>query len=261
MDSQGHVVRILEGVVGAFHGNEFDDVVFSKAAGFFNGNHFILCAVDNEHAVSKVEVFVFHDVKTFQGIEEGLIHLHFPFKAYGYFLAFAQFVFVIFRQVAHHGLIHADRRAAEGDFGERVPFFDEVTECQISAEAGRVVIYSFGFHHFFGVFRDQGKVGEAFIDGQLFSGVHAVAGPVKGNHGKSFVLGCEVFSEMQGACRFFAAAKAMGDDDYIVKSPCAFVTVIHNKAAPNAEAAAVDIKMLFHGIASSFIYWYMKNIT
>ena len=253
MDGQRHVVRVLEGAVGAFHGDEFDDVVFRKASGFFDGNHFVLCAVDDEHVVGVVEVFLFPYVEVPEGFEEGGIYFHFSFKPYGNFFSLGQFVLIVVGNIAHHGLVHAYCRTAESNFGERIALLDDVAEGNVSAEAGGVVIHPFGFHHFFGVFRHQGKVGEAFFHGKFLSGVHAVAGPVEGNDRKSLVLGGEMFSEMEGACRFFAAAKAMGDNDHIIKGTGTFVAVIHNEPASYAEAAPVNIKMLFHCIASSFM--------
>ena len=250
MNGQCHMVGVLEGVVGAFYGDEFDDVVFGEAAGFFHGNHFILCTVNDDHAVGEVEVFMVHDVEAFQVFEEGFVHFHFSFKAYGDFFSFTKLILIVFREVAHHGLVHTYRRAAEGDFCEGVSFFYEVAEGEVAAEAGGVVINPFGFHFFPGVFRDQGKVGEAFFYSQLFPGVHAVAGPVEGDDRKAFVLGGKVFSEVEGACCFLAASEAVGDDDHVVKGAGAFVTVIDDEAASYAVAAAVDIKMFFHSIAS-----------
>ena len=54
VDGQGHVVRVLEGMVGPFDGDELDDVVLGERFGVLEGDHLVLRAVQDHHTVGEV---------------------------------------------------------------------------------------------------------------------------------------------------------------------------------------------------------------
>ena len=250
VDGQGHVVRVLEGVVGPFDGNEFDDVVFSEFPDEVDGNHFILRAVEDEDVVGKIEVFVVADVEALQIIHKCLVDFHLAFETDLDFLALLQFGKAFVGDMVAHAFIHVDAWAAQGDFPERISYFEDVAQGEISAEAGGIVVKEFRAQRVFCVVCDQGQIGHAFGNGQLFAGVFAVAGPVKGDDGKIFILRRQLFGKVGRAGRVFAAAEAVGDDGHVVEPALRFMAVMHEEPAADAVAFFVDIKMFFHGDAS-----------
>ena len=136
MNRKRHVLGILEGVIGAVDGKEFNDVVFGKGAGIFDGDHLICRAVQDEHAVGEIEVLVIHGAERSEIIEEGLVDLHFPLETDLDLLAFPELGVVSFGDTAAHCLIHADGRAAQGNPAKLIALLYEITERQVAAEAG-----------------------------------------------------------------------------------------------------------------------------
>lgn len=121
VDGKGHVIWILEWVIGSFDGDEFNHVVFGKFLGILNRDHFIFRAVQNQHGVGEVKILVVEGAEGFEVIEEGLVNLHLALKANLDFLALSEFGMVGLRDAAAHRLVHVDGRAAQGDRRNGLP--------------------------------------------------------------------------------------------------------------------------------------------
>ena len=248
VDGQGHVVRVLEGVVGPFDGNEFDDVVFSEFPDEVDGNHFILRAVEDEDVVGKIEVFVVADVEALQIIHKCLVDFHLAFETDLDFLALLQFGKAFVGDMVAHAFIHVDAWAAQGDFLEGIALFDEVAQGDVSAETRRIVVDVFGLELGLSIIDDPGQIVHAFREGQLLAGVGAVAGPVEGDDGVVLVFARQVFSEMDRPGRVLVAAEAVRDDDDIVESARLFIIIIDEQLAADAVALLIDVEILFHAV-------------
>ena len=248
VDGQGHVVRVLEGMVGPFDGDELDDVVFGEVLDQVDRNHFVLRAVEDEDVVGKIEIFVVADVETLEVIHESLVDLHLAVETDLDFLAFLQLGKAFVGNVIAHAFIHVDARAAQGDFFEGIALFDEVAQGNVGAEARRIVVDVLGLEFGPGIVDDQCQIGHTFRDGQFLAGVGTVAGPVKGDDGVVLVFARQVFRKMDGSSRVLVAAEAMRDDDDVVEGACLFIIIIDEQLAADAVALLIDVEILFHTI-------------
>ncbi len=154
VDGQGHVVRILERVVGPFDGDELDDVVFGEIPDQVDGNHFVLRAMEDEDVIGKIEIFVVTDVETLEVIHESLVDFHLAVEADLDFLAFLQFGEAFIGNMVAHAFIHVDARASQGNLFEGIALFDEVAQCDVSAETCRIVVDVLGLEFGLGVVDD-----------------------------------------------------------------------------------------------------------
>lgn len=246
VDGQGHVVRVLEGMVGPFDGDELDDVIFGEVPDQVDRNHFVLRAVEDEDVVGKIEIFVVADVETLEVIHESLVDLHLAVETDLDFLAFLQLGKAFVGNVIAHAFIHVDARAAQGDFFEGIALFDEVAQGNVGAEARRIVVDVLGLEFGPGIVDDQCQIGHTFRDGQFFAGVSAMAGPVKGDDGVVLVFARQVFRKMDGSGRVFVAAESVGDDDDVVEGACLFIIVIDEQLAADAVSLLINVEILFH---------------
>ena len=73
MNREVHEFRIAEGVVGAFDGDEGDDVIFGEGPGIFDGHGRVGRAVEDHHVVGPVEVFVFPHIALREIVKELLV--------------------------------------------------------------------------------------------------------------------------------------------------------------------------------------------
>ena len=58
VDGECHVVGVLERVIGALDGDEFDDVVLDEVFCVLERDHLVFRAVQDQHIVGEVEVLV-----------------------------------------------------------------------------------------------------------------------------------------------------------------------------------------------------------
>ena len=199
-------------MVGVFHRDEGDHVVFGKFLGIFDGGQFVLRTVENQHIVRPVEVLVLPHVGFFQVVHELLVHFHLSFVTHLDFLALFQLLHFFWRQVILHQLGHVDPRAAESHFFEGIPDFRHVFQRQIGTETGGVVVESGGMEFLPGVVHHQGQVGHEFFQHQLLPSIRSMTGPVEYQGSVSFILGDQLLGEFGGRMIFFIAPESMGAD-------------------------------------------------
>lgn len=246
VDGECHVVGVLERVVGALDGDEFDDVVLGEVFCVLERDHLVLRAVQDQHIIGEVEVLVVERAEGLEIVEEGLVDFHLALEADLDFLALCELCLVGVWDAAVHRLVHVNGRAAQGNLAEGVADFDEVAQRQVAAEARRVDADVFCLQLALGVLRDDGQVGQALADGQLLARVHAVAGPVEGDDAPALVLGGQVFAEIRRAGRLLVAAEAVRDDGDVLEGARRLVAIAADELAADAQTLLIDVKMLFH---------------
>lgn len=88
VDGKGHLLGVLERVVGSFDRDKGNDIIFGKGLCFFKRNHFILCAMENDEIIGKVKEFAFPYIMGPEIIQKSLINFHLAVKSNLDFLAF-----------------------------------------------------------------------------------------------------------------------------------------------------------------------------
>ena len=96
VDGQGHMIGVLERMIGPFDGNEFNDVVFREPSGNLDGDHFVLCSVDDNHVIGIVEIFLLQYIEIPERVEKMLVDFHLPIEPYLDFLSLAELALVGF---------------------------------------------------------------------------------------------------------------------------------------------------------------------
>lgn len=137
------MIGVLERMIGPFDGNEFNDVVFREPFGNLDGDHFVLCSVDDNHVIGIVEIFLLQYIEIPERVEKMLVDFHLPIEPYLDFLSLAELALVGFGNKIAHGLIHIDGRAAQGYFFKRISPFNQVAERDVATETGGVDVKRF----------------------------------------------------------------------------------------------------------------------
>lgn len=234
---------IREGVVGIFHRDEGNYVVFCKFPGILDGGQLVLGPVENQHVIGPVKVLVLPHIGFFQVFHELFVHFHFPFVAYLDFLAFFQLFHFFRAQVVLHQLGHVDPRAPEGHLFKGIPHFRHVFQGQVGPEAGGVVVQGGGVEFFMGIVHHQGQVGHEFFQDQLLPGIRPMAGPVEHQGPVPLVLGNQLLGELGGGMVLLVAPEPVGADGQVGDVP---EVLLVEQLAPDAQAVFIDIDVFFH---------------
>ena len=120
LDGEVHAGRVAEWVIGVFDFDEFDDVVVAELSGDLDRGHLVLRAVDHEDGFGVVHEVAAADVVGPEIVEEVFGELDLPVEAAEDLLALPELIPVLRGDAGGDGVVHPDRRAAEGDALKRV---------------------------------------------------------------------------------------------------------------------------------------------
>ena len=173
-----------------------------------------------------------------------------PVEAAEDLLALPELIPVLRGDAGGDGVVHLNRRTAEGDALKRVvTVFREVAEGDVGTEARGVVVDVLGVHGLPYVAGDEVEVGAALVEDQLVAGVFSVAWPVEADDAVAVVLRGEALGEFLDGLVILVAAEAVGRDDDVREVVKILIIV---ELAADAEAGFVDVEVFFHSSCLEF---------
>lgn len=250
LDGEVHAGWVAEGVISVFDFDEFDDVVVAELPGDLDRGHLVLRAVDHEDGFGVIHEVAAADVMGPEIVEEVFGEFDLPVEAAEDLLALPELIPVLRGDAGGDGVVHLNRRAAEGDALKRVvAMLREVAEGDVGTEARGVVIDVLGVHGLPHVTGDEVEVGAALVEDQLVAGVFSVAWPVEADDAVAVVLRGETLGEFLDGFVILVATEAVGRDNDVREVMKVLIIV---ELAADAEARFVDVEILFHSSCLEF---------